>query len=233
MHAARLNLLGATALALVLSFSIAQAEPPAASGNAGGAITGGAQINKGGPAGGALDSGGPSLDAQGGANAGADVGAGPSSKGAKTGANAGADVDGEASGKGAKAGANADVDDNAGRAAKGDSDMTTGGKAGATAEGQAKTDGKSGGKTKLGSQEVSKVRSYFHNHKPRANRVDRSEVNVSIGLALPGTIALYDLPQDVIVVEGACPIKYFVWDDDVVLVDSCTRQVVEIIVDVA
>lgn len=233
MHAARLNLLGATALALVLSFSIAQAEPPAASGNAGGAITGGAQINKGGPAGGAPDSGGPSLDAQGGANAGADVGAGPSSKGAKTGANAGADVEGEASGKGAKGGANADVDGNAGKAAKGDTDMTTRGKAGATAEGQAKTDGKSGGKTKLGSQEVGKVRSYFHNHKPRANRVDRSEVNVSIGLALPGTIALYDLPPDVIVVEGACPIKYFVWDDDVVLVDSCTRQVVEIIVDVA
>jgi hypothetical protein len=32
---------------------------------------------------------------------------------------------------------------------------------------------------------------------------------------------------------GACPIKYFVWGDDIVLVDSCTREVVEIIVGVA
>ena len=246
MHAAKLNLFGATALALVLSLSVAQAEPPAASGNAGGAITGGAQMNKGGPAGGALNNSGPDLGVQGGANAGADVGAETSGKGAKAGTNAGADVGAETSGKGAKAGANADVDGNAGKAAKGDANVTTDGKAGAnaegqantgkqgaTAEGQAKTDGKSGGKTKLGSQEVSKVRSYFHNHKPRANRVDRNEVNVSIGIALPGAIALYDLPPDVIVVEGACPIKYFVWDDDVVLVDSCSRQVVEIIVDVA
>ena len=246
MHAAKLNLFGATALALVLSLSMAQAEPPAASGNAGGAITGGAQMNKGGPAGGSLNNSGPNLGVQGGANAGADVGAETSGKGAKAGTNAGANDGAETSGKGAKAGAEADVDGNAGKAAKSDSDMTTGGKAGAnadgqantgkqgaTAEGQTQTDGKAGGKTKLGSQEVGKVRSYFHNNKPRANRVDRNEVNVSIGIALPGTIALYDLPPDVIVVEGACPIKYFVWDDDVVLVDSCSRQVVEIIVDVA
>jgi len=33
--------------------------------------------------------------------------------------------------------------------------------------------------------------------------------------------------------SGACPIKYFVWDDDIVLVDSCTREVVEIISGVA
>jgi hypothetical protein len=37
----------------------------------------------------------------------------------------------------------------------------------------------------------------------------------------------------VIVVSGACPIKYFVWGEDIVLVDSCTREVVEIIVGVA
>ena len=40
-------------------------------------------------------------------------------------------------------------------------------------------------------------------------------------------------PLEVIVVSGACPIKYFVWDDDIVLVDSCSREVIEIIADVA
>lgn len=241
MNRARLNLFGATALALTLSLSVAQAEPPATPGNAGGAqinggaqITGGAQINKGGPSGGGLmNDGGPNLGAKGGANAGAEVDVDTS-------------VDG-AEGKGSgKAGANTE-EGKAGKSAKGDTDMTTEGKAGAnaegqadmkgktgaTAEGQAKTEGKAGGKTKLGSQDVSKVRSYFHTHKPQAHRIETSEVNVSIGIAIPGAIVLYDLPPDVIVVEGACPVKYFVWGDDVVIVDSCSRQVIEIIVDVA
>jgi hypothetical protein len=66
-----------------------------------------------------------------------------------------------------------------------------------------------------------------------AARIEKSRVSVSIGVALPAAVALYDLPPDVIVVSGACPIKYFVWGDDIVLVDSCTRHVVEIIPGVA
>jgi hypothetical protein len=73
------------------------------------------------------------------------------------------------------------------------------------------------------------VKTYFSQHRPTAHRVERNQVSVSIGVALPGAIALYDLPPDVIVVSGACPIKYFVWEEDIVLVDSCTREVVEII----
>ena len=54
---------------------------------------------------------------------------------------------------------------------------------------------------------------------------------IAVGLtsALPATIVLYDLPPDVIVVRGRCGIKYFLWGDDVVLVDSCTRRVVDIV----
>ena len=44
-----------------------------------------------------------------------------------------------------------------------------------------------------------------------------------------GSIALYPLPPDVIVVAGGCPIKYFVWADDIVLVDSCSHEVIDII----
>jgi hypothetical protein len=107
---------------------------------------------------------------------------------------------------------------------------TTEGKTGTTAEGKAETSGKS---TKLGTQEVSKVKSYFSEHKPSVQRIEKSRVSVSVGVALPTTVVLYDLPPDVIVVHGACPIKYFLWGDDVVLVDSCTRHVVEIIPGVA
>ena len=105
----------------------------------------------------------------------------------------------------------------------------------ATPEGKAGavTDGKTGKSVGLESQQVGKVRSYFSEHKPSVKSINKTEVSVSIGVAIPGTIALYDLPPDIIVVEGACPIKYFVWGDDIVLVDSCTRHVVEIIVGIA
>jgi hypothetical protein len=77
------------------------------------------------------------------------------------------------------------------------------------------------------------VKSYFSEHKPSVQRIEKSRVSVSIGVALPATVELYDLPPDVIVVSGACPIRYFVWGDDIVLVDSCTRHVIEIIPGVA
>ena len=117
-----------------------------------------------------------------------------------------------------------------GAANEGRTGATTEGKTGTTAEGKAGTEGKS---VKLQSQDVSKVKSYFSQHKPSVQRIEKSRVSVSIGVALPGTVVLYDLPPDVIVVHGACPIKYFLWGDDVVLVDSCTRDVVEIIPGVA
>jgi hypothetical protein len=99
-----------------------------------------------------------------------------------------------------------------------------------TAEGQSNKSGKS---ARLESQDVSRVRTYFSDHRPNVKSIDKTQISVSIGVALPGTIALYDLPPDVIVVRGACPIKYFAWGDDIVLVDSCSREVVEIIPGIA
>ena len=117
-----------------------------------------------------------------------------------------------------------------GATTEGRTGATTEGKTGTTAESKAGTEGKS---VKLQSQDVSKVKSYFSEHKPSVQRIEKSRVSVSIGVALPATVVLYDLAPDVIVVHGACPIKYFLWGDDVVLVDSCTRHVVEIIAGVA
>jgi hypothetical protein len=120
-----------------------------------------------------------------------------------------------------------------GTTTEGKTGATTEGKSGTTTEGKAETQGSTGKSAKLESQQVSKVKSYFSEHKPSVQRIEKSRVSVSIGIALPATVALYDLPPDVIVVNGACPIKYFVWGDDIVLVDSCTRDVVEIIPGVA
>ena len=106
-------------------------------------------------------------------------------------------------------------------------------KAGATAEGKGDRQDRPGKSVRLESKDVSKVRTYFSQHRPSAQRIDRNQVSVSIGVGIPSAIVLYELPPDVIVVTGACPIKYFVWEDDIVLVDSCTREVVEIISGVA
>jgi hypothetical protein len=106
-------------------------------------------------------------------------------------------------------------------------------KAGSAAEGGTAGEGKAGKSARLEPQQTSKVKSYFSQHRPTVKSIDRNDVSVSIGIAIPGAIALYDLPSDIIVIEGGCPIQYFVWDDDVVLVDSCTREVVEIIIGVA
>ena len=146
----------------------------------------------------------------------------------KTGGKGDLETRGEA---GAKAEGKGDLETRGEAGAKAESDVDAEGKAGATAEGQ--KPGKSGKSVRLESQQVSKVKTYFSQNKPRVKAIDKGEVAVSIGIALPGAIALYDLPPDVIVVGGPCPIRYFVWGDDIVLVDSCTREVVEIIVGVA
>jgi hypothetical protein len=108
---------------------------------------------------------------------------------------------------------------------EGKEDRASANKAGGKEEKTAQ-DRDKGGKAKV---DRTKVQTYFSQHKPSVKRVERSAVSVSIGVAIPGSIALYPLPPDVIVVAGGCPIKYFVWADDIVLVDSCSHEVVDII----
>jgi hypothetical protein len=153
----------------------------------------------------------------------------------ETGGKAGTKAEGkgdlETSGKaGSKAEGKGDVESGGKAGSKAEVDIGAEGKAGAAAEGR---DGKAGKSVKLESQQVSKVRNYFSEHKPSVKAIDKTDVKVSIGIALPSAIVLYDLPPDVIVVGGPCTIRYFVWGDDIVLVDSCTREVVEIIAGVA
>ena len=149
--------------------------------------------------------------------------------GGKAGTKAESKGDLETGGKaGTKAEGKGDLETGGKAGTKAEGDIDAEGKAGATAEGRDSRDGKAGKSVKLESQQVSKVRSYFSEHKPSVKAIDKTDVKVSIGIALPSSIVLYDLPPDVIVVGGPCTIRYFVWGDDIVLVDSCTREVVEI-----
>jgi Protein of unknown function (DUF1236) len=98
-----------------------------------------------------------------------------------------------------------------------------------TAESKDRNDHKNGKRAEFDSQDKQKVKRYFTEHKPRAKRIDRDRVNVSIGVAIPGSIALYPLPAGIIVAAGGCPVQYFLWGDDLVVVDSCSREVVDIV----
>lgn len=225
------TLLSAATLLVVLGFTPVQAQAPgeapggpAIAAPETGGLGGGPDLGKSGAM---KDGGAPGLTGESAdrPNPGAQGKAGADPKaGGKAGAKAEGDIDADA-----KAESEIETGGQVKRGAKAEGDIDADAKAGAAAEGKA-----SGKKSaKLQSEDVSKVKTYFRSHKPRAKAVSKTEVSVSIGVGIPTGIVLYDLPPDVIVVAGACPIKYFVWGDDIVLVDSCTREVVEIIVGVA
>ena len=119
--------------------------------------------------------------------------------------------------------------DNGTKKAGTDNKASEGSKADRSSTEGSATKGDKGKSAGVDRQQVDKARTYFRQNKPSVKAVDRNEVSVSIGVALPSAIVLYDAPPDVIVVTGGCPIKYFVWGENVVLVDSCTREVIDII----
>lgn len=86
-----------------------------------------------------------------------------------------------------------------------------------------------GATAKIDADQKKKVRSYFSENKPRAKRIDKDRVSVSIGIGIPASIALMPVPPGIVVVAADCPLQYFVWGDDVVLVNSCSREVIDII----
>ena len=85
------------------------------------------------------------------------------------------------------------------------------------------------GAAKIDANQKQKVRTYFSEHRPSAKRIDKSDVRVSIGVGIPAGIALAPLPPDIVIIAADCPLQYFLWGDDIVLVNSCSREVVDII----
>jgi Protein of unknown function (DUF1236) len=227
MNVRTIFLAGASVL-LGLGLSAAQAQTPEGGMAPGGPPAAEKSAPGGGPSGGMMEpqgkpSGGPTATesspgkdtgkATGKADQMGDDGAGKAAKDDKAGAE-------KPSTTGAK-----DTTEKAGTAEKGET--KTEGKTGATADTKKDTSAEGGKAAKV---DANKVKTHFSQHRPNVKSVSKTEVSVSVGVALPSAIVLYDLPLDIIVVEGGCPIKYFLWGDDtIVLVDSCTREVVELI----
>ena len=97
------------------------------------------------------------------------------------------------------------------------------------AAGKDKGDGKGaqGGAT-LTQEQRTKVQSSFSKHRGKSANVN---ISVNIGVAVPRTVELYAIPEDVVVIVPAYRrYRYFIVGDRVCIVDPDTYEIVEIIV---
>jgi len=94
-------------------------------------------------------------------------------------------------------------------------------------DGKADAKGKSGGVT-MTQEQRTKVQSSFGKHKGRSANVN---ISVNIGVAVPRTVELYAIPDDIIIiVPGYRRYRYFIVGDRVCIVDPDTYEIVEIII---
>jgi hypothetical protein len=87
--------------------------------------------------------------------------------------------------------------------------------------------GKAGAVT-LTQEQRTKVKSSFTKHKVKSANVN---ITVNVGVAVPRTVELYAIPEEIIViVPGYRRYRYFVVGDRICIVDPDTYEIVEIIV---
>jgi hypothetical protein len=86
--------------------------------------------------------------------------------------------------------------------------------------------------TTLGSGEVSMIGAYFAQHGAPVSSVPTSSVNVSVGGTVPNSVALFPPPYDLVSQVADPNFLYFVWGQNVVIVDGQTNVVDAIIPDV-
>lgn len=88
----------------------------------------------------------------------------------------------------------------------------------------------SGSVTQLSGEKRTKVQSVFRSHKSEAVIKD-VDINVSVGVAVPRTVSLYAVPEDVVVIVPEYRrYKYFIFEDKVVIVDPGTYEIVDVLV---
>jgi hypothetical protein len=82
---------------------------------------------------------------------------------------------------------------------------------------------------KLSGEQRTKVQSSFRGHKDKS--VKNLNVSISVGTAIPRSVTLYAVPEDVVVIVPEYRrYKYFVYEEEVVIVDPDTYEIVEVIV---
>lgn len=97
------------------------------------------------------------------------------------------------------------------------------------AAGNDKGDGKgSKGSVNLTQEQRAKVQSSFSKHKGKSANVN---ISVNVGVAVPRTVELYAIPEEIVVIVPAYRrYRYFIIGDRVCIVDPSTYTIVEIIV---
>jgi hypothetical protein len=101
-----------------------------------------------------------------------------------------------------------------------DASKETAGKDKATKEGK--------GGTTLSQEQRTKVQGSFAKHKGKSANVN---ITVNVGVAVPRSVQLYAIPEDIVVIVPAYRrYRYFIVGDRVCIVDPDTYEIVEIIV---
>ena len=93
----------------------------------------------------------------------------------------------------------------------------------------ASKDGKGGsGSVSLTQEQRTKVQGSFAKHKRQSVNVN---FTVNVGVAVPRSVQLYAIPQDIVVIVPAYRrYRYFVVDNRIIIVDPRTYEIVEIII---
>jgi hypothetical protein len=109
--------------------------------------------------------------------------------------------------------------------------MSKDGASSGASEGTAGTDTKpSGSVTQLSGEKRTKVQSAFRSHRSEAVVKD-IDINVSVGVAVPRSVSLYAVPEEVvIIVPEYRRYKYFIFGDKVVIVDPGTYEIVDVLI---
>ena len=82
----------------------------------------------------------------------------------------------------------------------------------------------------LSSEQRTQVQSSFRSHKSDATVKD-IDVRINVGVVVPRTVVLYAVPADVVVIVPSYrSYKYFIVDDQVVIVDPVTYAIIDVIV---
>lgn len=86
--------------------------------------------------------------------------------------------------------------------------------------------------TSLGSGEVQMIGAYFAQNGAPVALIPTSSVNVSVGGSVPESVALFPPPYDLASQLSDSDFSYFVWGNNVVIVDGQTNVVTGIVPDV-
>jgi hypothetical protein len=86
--------------------------------------------------------------------------------------------------------------------------------------------------TTLGSGEVTMIGAYFAQHGAPVASIPTGNINVSVGGTVPDSVALFPPPYDLVNQVSDPDFSYFVWGQNVVIVDGQTNVVSAIVPDV-